>query len=1124
MCLLPALARRLRPESLSSTALALLLGTCLLVACGDPAATSSTAAGGAASDAAADTIFKITDLLSDSDPQDASEPADTGTSDGALIDGSSGDGSADETKNEITAGDSDAGDAAKDQMAACPAGPGCPCSGPQDCDLPLCLETPDGKFCAKPCVSTCADGFTCSQLGSGGGDPLTICVPKYGWRCDPCTASSQCAAPGQPGAQCVRYGDSGSFCGNACQADGDCGPGFLCNTAELAQGGTAKQCVADGGAGKQGVCPCSVRAVSLGLSTGCGNDYGNGLMCKGNRTCKQVGSAGATPCSAPAPVTETCNNSDDDCDGKTDEGTCDDGNPCTADSCDPKGGAAGGCSHAPAENLVCDDANPCTAGDVCKASQCASGPNICDCQATSDCAKQEDGDLCNGQLLCDTASFPHKCKLDPKTIVKCDSSADTACAKSICNPTAGTCAATPVADGSLCDDGQPCSTGDTCKAGQCASGANICDCKANGDCAKQEDGNLCNGQLFCDTAIFPHKCKLDPKTVVKCDSSSDTACTKAACNTTTGKCAETPVADGSLCEDGGSCTVTDICKAGLCKPGTDICGCKTTSDCASKEDGDLCNGTLYCDVASLPYSCKVDPKTPVSCTSAGDTTCTKNVCNGKTGKCAPQAVAENGTCSDGNACTGSDICKAGNCTGTPTTCNDSNVCTTDSCSTTAGCVHTANSDPCDDGNACTTTDTCVAKQCKAGPPPSCTDFKKNGGETGTDCGGAGSCGAAACGACTAGEGCKANSDCESLLCSLGSCTSANCTDMIKNGNEEGTDCGGSCGLCPALLVLAGGSPTVAGQLAADGAWKTATFAVPTVDDVAIAPAFFAKKALGALRFTQIGHLNDKVIHALQWTSLGWQAPISLGDTVTARSGPVAAQVGSQTLVAYHGEDYGFYTIGWNGSAWTTPATVGSPKSFGPSAPALMTLGSTALLAYIDGAAGNQLAGRVYAGGSWSAAAHGGSWPDLNLAPTLVATGAANEAMAVAVKPGGQVAAQLWSGGAWKSAVDVPSAFTNLRVALTLADGKVHLAFRGQNGKLYHGSWANGTWSTLAEVGSPAALTKTTPALAKGLNGKVELAWVDSASTAWHSSLQGSGWSAPVQLATGAKSVSLLRVP
>ena len=49
---------------------------------------------------------------------------------------------------------------------------------------------------------------------------------------------------------------------------------------------------------------------------------------------------------------------------------CDDGNPCTVDSCD----ALGGCSNLPiADGTVCEDGSVCTVADTCQASVCIGG-------------------------------------------------------------------------------------------------------------------------------------------------------------------------------------------------------------------------------------------------------------------------------------------------------------------------------------------------------------------------------------------------------------------------------------------------------------------------------------------------------------------------------------------------------------------------------------------------------------------------------------------------------------------------------------------------------------------------------------------------------------------------------
>ena len=90
---------------------------------------------------------------------------------------------------------------------------------------------------------------------------------------------------------------------------------------------------------------------------------------------------------------------------------CDDGNPCTADGCQP----GAGCTHS-ALTGPCDDGNPCTSGDICSEGACiGSGSGLCPCQVDTDCADFEDGDVCNGTLMCDAG----QCSLNADTIVTC---------------------------------------------------------------------------------------------------------------------------------------------------------------------------------------------------------------------------------------------------------------------------------------------------------------------------------------------------------------------------------------------------------------------------------------------------------------------------------------------------------------------------------------------------------------------------------------------------------------------------------------------------------------------------------------------------------------------------------
>jgi hypothetical protein len=95
--------------------------------------------------------------------------------------------------------------------------------------------------------------------------------------------------------------------------------------------------------------------------------------------------------------------------------------------------------------------------------------------------------------------------------------------------------------------------------------------------------------------------------------------------------------------------------------------------------------------------------------------------------------------------------------------------------------------------SCTTNGQCPSGVCLGGycRVANCADGSKNGTETGVDCGGP----SPYCVRCAAGQTCSSASDCDSGVCSGGTCQAPSCTDGLKNGNETDTDCGGSCGGC-----------------------------------------------------------------------------------------------------------------------------------------------------------------------------------------------------------------------------------------------------------------------------------------------------------------------------------------
>jgi hypothetical protein len=101
--------------------------------------------------------------------------------------------------------------------------------------------------------------------------------------------------------------------------------------------------------------------------------------------------------------------------------TCDDGNPCTDDSC----AMASPCTHTD-NTAACNDDDACTHDDHCSAGICLGGDSVV-CGAS---------DACHDAGTCDAGS--------------------------------GKCSNPWKADGTLCDDGQVCTGPDACKSGVCS--------------------------------------------------------------------------------------------------------------------------------------------------------------------------------------------------------------------------------------------------------------------------------------------------------------------------------------------------------------------------------------------------------------------------------------------------------------------------------------------------------------------------------------------------------------------------------------------------------------------------------------------------------------------------------
>ena len=304
---------------------------------------------------------------------------------------------------------------------------------------------------------------------------------------------------------------------------------------------------------------------------------------------------------------------------------------------------------------------------------CPIGVPSC-CSADADC---DDGEACNGSETCDV-------------------------------PT-GTCmAGTPAADDTPCNDHDACTQTDTCQGGTC-TGTDPVVCAA------------------------PSPCHVD-----------------GSCDPATGICSNPPAPDDTPCTDDNLCTQTDTCQggtcmgsnpivcmaedqchlAGTCDPGSGVCSNPGAPDDTPCDDHDACTQTDTCQDGSCTGTNPVVCPLPDQCHLAG-------TCDPATGTCSNPLAPDGTPCSDGSACTQTDTCQGGTCTGgNPVVCTAQDQChVAGTCNPATGvCPNPLAPDatPCDDGDGCTVGDRCLAGACNGVPRPCddgvpCTDDGCAGG-------------------------------------------------------------------------------------------------------------------------------------------------------------------------------------------------------------------------------------------------------------------------------------------------------------------------------------------------------------------------------------------------------------
>ena len=422
--------------------------------------------------------------------------------------------------------------------------------------------------------------------------------------------------------------------------------------------------------------------------------------------------------------------------------------------------------------MACNDNDPLTTDDKCISGVCtgsvpcgtatcrASSPecNVASC-VNGKCQDRPklDGALCNDG---DVTTMNDKCAVgicsgvNPCDSVICTGQASNACMlPGECEPATGVCSHTPEVDGVPCNDLDSTTSDDKCQTGTCR-GYNKCEgvvcaatdaCHVPGQCQFATgtctdpislDGTICddsnifsiNDQCVAGVCIGTTQCTPGGPTCRV----SDPQCQYSACSQ--GLCVEISKADGTVCNDGRTSTLGDVCTAGACA-GADICDNIQCNAGMCNEAG-VCDPTTgQCASSSKPDKTACDDLNPLTI----DDQCFQGICRGRErcegvvcdrkgpcigvgvcdmGVCSYSKVADGTLCNDGNPQSATDKCLDGvcvgavSCVGQDCTADDAQ-CGVPACNANT-CVSLSKADGliCDDGDSATTGDMCANGLCK----------------------------------------------------------------------------------------------------------------------------------------------------------------------------------------------------------------------------------------------------------------------------------------------------------------------------------------------------------------------------------------------------------------------------
>ena len=306
-------------------------------------------------------------------------------------------------------------------------------------------------------------GDACDDDKDGDGVPASLDCNDF----DP-KVTTGC---GSTAAQCQVGTDCPPPAGNSCKV-ATCTAG-VCGTADAGPGAAC-----DDGDGCTSGETCTSGKCSGGSKTNC--DDGNACT---DDACASVSGCAHVNNTAPCTDNDVCTTGDLCTGGKcatTGVKACDDGKPCTTDSCD----AVNGCAALP-NTAACTDDDACTSGDLCGGGVCVPGAatscddgNACTndaCDPASGCKNTTVTGACSDGNPCTVGDACQSGACLPGGVTNCDDG--NGCTTDSCDSGGGGCVY--AASAGPCSDGNACTTGDTCAGSMCVSGAQVCDMAVN---------------------------------------------------------------------------------------------------------------------------------------------------------------------------------------------------------------------------------------------------------------------------------------------------------------------------------------------------------------------------------------------------------------------------------------------------------------------------------------------------------------------------------------------------------------------------------------------------------------------------------------------------------------------